>query len=73
MFHCILIFTFHDAKYFKTQIRKDEMEAEKEAENGDEMEGPNNEKSLLYDILNKCIYTNDLSNMKIIKTKSKVI
>jgi hypothetical protein len=45
----ILICTFHVAKYFKTHTRKDEMEV------------PNNKKSLLYDVLSKCFYTNDLS------------
>jgi hypothetical protein len=57
----VLICSFHVAKYFKTQIRKDEMEV------------PNNKKSLLYDILSKCIYTNDLSKYEDYKNQIKEI
>ena len=44
----ILLCTFHLVKYFKAKIRDDEMEI------------ANNKKGELYDILSKCVYTNDL-------------
>jgi hypothetical protein len=42
----ILLCTFHVVKYFKKQIGEEEMQV------------PNDKISELYEILNKCVYTN---------------